>query len=228
MILGMVNALHSSKSSQWFTIPRLLSLVRDFIGGPIDLDPASCALANQLVMANRFFDGDAADGMVDSWECESLFCNPPYSRHDGGPVGRWVARALEQRRLIRRAGAMLVNATPGAPWFTSLWTDCDVCFFDDRVPFWEPTHQALTRFVGEHRRDLLERLPELLSRYEAIALLREVKDDHALLEVAPGLVEGPSPTHYSAMVRLAGSQVDFIRVFGRHGVVIPAGSAVYA
>jgi hypothetical protein len=65
---------------------------RDFYGTPsewiercrrvmsgIELDPASCREANEkVVKAVRFFD-EKMDALKRSWECSTLFLNPPYS-----------------------------------------------------------------------------------------------------------------------------------------------------
>ena len=47
--------------------------------GGIELDPASCLTANEdTVGAARFFD-KKDNALEQSWECETLFLNPPYS-----------------------------------------------------------------------------------------------------------------------------------------------------
>jgi len=230
------SALHSSLSSQWFTPPRWLSPARDFLGGEIGLDPASNALANTLVQAQRFFDGSAPhlDGLKQPWvtpkEAPGLYANWPYSVKDGGPVGRWVEKAhREVQAGSFPAGVALVNATPGTDWFSSFWRTCDVCFLDERIAYWEPTLQAILRFARERCRDLLverdgrSELDELLAKHPADAILRSLTRT-SVTEVAPGLVEGPAPTHTNAFVRLAGDPRRFLRAFGRFGIVIPAGS----
>lgn len=51
---------------------------RQVMGG-IELDPASWKEANeQIVKADRFFD-KKIDALKQSWECDTLFLNPPYS-----------------------------------------------------------------------------------------------------------------------------------------------------
>lgn len=49
-------AKHSSESVEWFTPPDILERARLVMGG-IDLDPASCALANTVVKAKEFRQG---------------------------------------------------------------------------------------------------------------------------------------------------------------------------
>lgn len=60
------------------TPTKWIELCRRVMGG-IELDPASCLEANErVVKADRFFDVEM-DALKQSWECQSLFLNPPYS-----------------------------------------------------------------------------------------------------------------------------------------------------
>lgn len=60
------------------TPPEWIELSRKAMGG-IELDPASCELANsEFVKADRFFD-EESDGLSQSWACKTMFLNPPYS-----------------------------------------------------------------------------------------------------------------------------------------------------
>ena len=60
------------------TPPKWIQLCRQVMGG-IELDPASCRVAyDDIVGAKRFFDKEA-NALEQSWECETMFLNPPYS-----------------------------------------------------------------------------------------------------------------------------------------------------
>jgi hypothetical protein len=66
-------AMVSSKSNDWYTPELYISAVRDTFGH-IDLDPASCALANTIVQAEKFYT-EAEDGLAQPW-FGRVFLNP--------------------------------------------------------------------------------------------------------------------------------------------------------
>lgn len=63
---------HSRKSVEHYGPPALLSKVREVMGG-IDLDPASCALANRIVQAEAYY---CAQGLEFPW-WGRVYLNPP-------------------------------------------------------------------------------------------------------------------------------------------------------
>lgn len=80
-----MNVQHLSKSVEAYTPPEVVEAARATMGG-IDLDPASCALANTVVRATRYLD---CAGLDLPW-CElgtdkprRVFLNPP-----GGQLNR--------------------------------------------------------------------------------------------------------------------------------------------
>ncbi|PLS77239.1 MAG: hypothetical protein CYG59_24850, partial [Chloroflexi bacterium] len=82
----MTKVYHSSKSDDWYTPAHIVAAARQVMGG-IDLDPASCAAANQTVQAGRYYTIED-DGLARPWSSR-VFLNPPYSR-----VARWTKRLL--------------------------------------------------------------------------------------------------------------------------------------
>ncbi len=71
---------HLSNSDAHFTPPHVVEATSTTLGGEIDLDPASCASANTVVRAKRYYTV-ADDGLVQPWSGR-VFVNPP-----GGKVG---------------------------------------------------------------------------------------------------------------------------------------------
>lgn len=69
----------SDKDRDFYGTPaKWIELCRRVMSG-IELDPASCREANErTVRAVRFFDKEM-DALKRSWECSTLFLNPPYS-----------------------------------------------------------------------------------------------------------------------------------------------------
>lgn len=68
---------HSSKSVEHYTPVPIVEAARTVLG-EIDLDPASCSLANEVVQAAAFYGpgGLGPDGLAEPW-CGRVFLNPP-------------------------------------------------------------------------------------------------------------------------------------------------------
>lgn len=131
----------SSESVEWYTPARYIEAARIALGGQIDLDPASCAKANEVVQARRFF--TAKDGGLDRPWKGTVWINPPYGDTDDGKsaAGVWGAKLIEEHRARRTtAGVLLVNAVTDRNWFQQFW-DFPICFTDHRIEFYTPTGQ---------------------------------------------------------------------------------------
>jgi hypothetical protein len=88
-------AQHSSESNEHYTPIPIVEVAREVMGS-IDLDPASCALANrEIVRADRFFT-KADDGLSRDWNARTVFVNPPGGRLyvDGKRTNRSQAQAF--------------------------------------------------------------------------------------------------------------------------------------
>lgn len=124
-----VAALTQSKSNDWYTPVRYVEAARRVLGG-IDLDPASCAEANQTVQAARYFT-EADDGLAQEWKGR-VWLNPPYGRMAGGFIAR-LASQYEAGHVS--AAVTLVSASaPSTSWFQPLW-NAVLCFTDHRIHF---------------------------------------------------------------------------------------------
>lgn len=66
---------HTSVSDSHFTPYALIGAITRALGGAIDLDPASCALANNYIEAGVYFDREA-NGLQRRW-FGRVFLNPP-------------------------------------------------------------------------------------------------------------------------------------------------------
>lgn len=101
--------------------------------GPIELDPASCEIANRTVQSSRYYT-KADDGYMRSWACRTLFLNPPYTKNQ---VNRWVRRlrAAYADGHITEAAGLLVNSAPGYGWWHELIQSMPVVILSQRLTF---------------------------------------------------------------------------------------------
>ena len=127
---------NSSNSVEWYTPSEYIECARELMGG-IDLDPASCELANETVKADTYYTKDD-DGFTKAWSGR-VWMNPPYGREGGESVaGLWAERLIDSYENGEVTNAVfLVNAATGAKWFQSFW-EYSICFVHGRINFYKP------------------------------------------------------------------------------------------
>lgn len=123
-------------SDSWFTPAKYIESVRSALGG-IVLDPFSSEKANQIVMADFYFDDDN-DGLTQNWNVAkktSVFMNPPYSAK---LVAQSIKKFLtEYSENNIQSGIILVNNATETKWFQSaLSASSAICFTNHRIGFW--------------------------------------------------------------------------------------------
>ncbi|WP_395340086.1 DNA N-6-adenine-methyltransferase [Ningiella sp. W23] len=138
--LGYIGAVPTSSdfserdSDAWFTPSKYIHLVKKTMGG-IDLDPFSCAQANELIGASRFFD-EKSNAFSQQWfeTPGSVFMNPPYSRQ---LINQSIALFLEEwkKGMITEAIVLVNNATE-TKWFQHLLSEASaLCLVNKRIAF---------------------------------------------------------------------------------------------
>lgn len=124
-----------SKSVEWHTPARIVDVAREVLGG-FDLDPASCAEANETIKATRYYTRED-DGLTKPW-AGRVWLNPPYGR---GETPRWVLKLAQSAERGDAVGFALVPAATEAKWFQNLvWLRAAqaVVFIKGRVAFSGP------------------------------------------------------------------------------------------
>ena len=71
----------SSKTDVWYTPESIIEKIRIVFDGKIELDPASCDIANLTIKADRYFTKED-NGLDKDWKAKTVFLNPP-----GGKTG---------------------------------------------------------------------------------------------------------------------------------------------
>jgi len=121
-----------SGENEWYTPAEYAEMARSVMGS-IDLDPASCDEANEVIKADAFYTKDD-DGLSKDWR-GNVWCNPPYSR-DLMPA--FVEKLKDSYASGQVQQAILVshNNTDTA-WFHSLASVASaICFPKKRIRFY--------------------------------------------------------------------------------------------
>jgi ParB family chromosome partitioning protein len=147
--------INQSTNNEWYTPGVYVDAARTVMGH-IDLDPASCAYANETVRADRYY-SQADDGLRQPWYGR-VWMNPPYGREEGehdSNQARWTRRIIDEYLAGNvKEAIVLVNAVPGNRWFAPL-KDYPICFPDVRIRFYnettragQPTHSNALVYLG--------------------------------------------------------------------------------
>jgi 16S rRNA G966 N2-methylase RsmD len=128
-----------SHVSEWFTPAVYVRRAADVMGR-IDLDPASCVLANQIVNAAQYYTADE-DGLNLPW-FGRVFLNPPYTRSLIQPFCNKLVEQYQAGHVTQ--AIVLVNNATETRWFQALLSVASaVCFPVGRVHFWHPDKSTI-------------------------------------------------------------------------------------
>jgi ParB family chromosome partitioning protein len=151
-----IQSQFSSQSVEWYTPAKYIEAVRIVLDG-IELDPASCAVANETVKAERYFT-ETTDGLSMSWIARSVFVNPPYGFRVGkSNQGLWSQKLIAEFEAGNvKSAILLVNASTSERWFKPLFR-YPICFTDHRIRFdnaepkKQPTKDNAFVYFGDSR-----------------------------------------------------------------------------
>lgn len=210
---------HSSKSVEHFTPEAIVSAAREVLGD-IDLDPASCARANDRVRAREFFD-ELRDGLAREW-LGSVFHNPP----GGAPPPRWSSvyesrssAVVWWRKLVTEFqlghvtrgifigfNLEILQSSQGSAWPCVL--DFPFCVPNKRLRF-DVEADALAAALR------LERVAANEKRILVIDEKLKFLDQHR-----GEIVSGDQPTHANVIVLVGGNVERFRSSFSAIGKVV--------
>lgn len=124
-------------SRDWCTPPRYVSAVREVLGR-IDLDPCSneCSVVNARVEYML----PEHDGLAESWDYPTIYCNPPYGVDPvrRTRIGDWLARCADaHKRHGSDVLALIPVATNTGHWKSHVWgVATGIAFlYDTRLKF---------------------------------------------------------------------------------------------
>ena len=116
-------------NDEWMTPSYIIEPVREALGGHIMLDPASSALANEIVQAEHYLTS-SYNGLAIPWNADTLFMNPPYSR---GKIGLFCNKLLEAINAGSVDHAIaLVNSSTETKWWQMLASSANGIFLPSK------------------------------------------------------------------------------------------------
>lgn len=136
---------NNSGCNEWYTPQRYIDLAREVLG-EIDLDPASCAFANETVKARLFY-SENDDGLTKPWHGR-VWMNPPYS---ADLVLKFAEKFVgEYNDGNVTEGIVLVNNATETAWFASLVSAATaVCFPRGRIRYQSQNRESLAPLQGQ-------------------------------------------------------------------------------
>lgn len=129
-------------NNEWYTPSKYVEAAREVMGG-IDLDPASCEMANRTVKAARYYTKEQ-NGLTQPWYGR-VWCNPPYGRCRGSRDGKTVShqQAFAEKLQMEYCTGKIEQAillslgNSNSTWFQPLF-DFLVCCYLGTIAFQRP------------------------------------------------------------------------------------------
>ena len=139
-----ISASDGYDGDEWYTPAEYIEASRRVMGS-IDIDPASCEIANRIVRAAMFYTKEH-DGLQFNWDGR-VFLNPPYSYP---LVEKFTSHLIEQVDTGYTTEAiLLVNNSSDTDWFQALLARYPACFTDGRVRFYRDTGEYFGTRQGQ-------------------------------------------------------------------------------
>lgn len=128
----------NSKSKDWCTPPKYVSVVHEMFGGNVQLDP--CSNENSVVNADYEFILPDKDGLFEEWDFKTIYVNPPYGadRDHRTTIKDWLKKCVDAHDNLNAEILALIPVAPN----TSHWKcyvfgkASSICFlYDTRLKF---------------------------------------------------------------------------------------------
>lgn len=135
----------NSGNNEWYTPEKYIDLARQVLG-VIDLDPASCELANETVKAERFY-SEQDNGLTKEWTGR-VWMNPPYGSDLIGQFTEKFAKEYTAGNITE--GIVLVNNATETVWFCNMMAAASAVVFPrGRIRYNSPTKESNAPIQGQ-------------------------------------------------------------------------------
>lgn len=128
--------MSQSKSNEWGTTADVIKAARLAMGA-IDLDPASCKLANRTVQAATYY-SIQDNGFLKHWKADSVWMNPPYGRRSNElkiyGASAWVRKLVDawKNNYVRQFCCLVRDSNAKYPLIELGCFSCEPLY---RLPF---------------------------------------------------------------------------------------------
>lgn len=118
-----------SGTDEWYTPSIYIEMSREVLGA-IDLDPASCELAQKTVKAAKFYTSET-DGLSAEWSGK-VWMNPPYGVNLVHKFVNKICDCIESKSVTE--AIVVVNSSTDAKWFQrALSLSSVICLVSGRI-----------------------------------------------------------------------------------------------
>jgi len=131
----MTSASGYNINNEWYTPSIWLDMSREVFGGPISLDPASNAIANDRVKALKYH--DVKDSGLKAFWYGNVFVNPPYSHPELSLFLRKAVKEYKNGKIDNMI--VLTNSGTDTKWSRIITREADcIAFTIGRISFIRP------------------------------------------------------------------------------------------
>jgi ParB family chromosome partitioning protein len=134
--------VQETKSNEWYTPSKYIEAARAVMGS-IDLDPASCELANMTVKAAKYYTKEQ-NGLAQDWHGR-VWLNPPWGKDMSqvnerrSVIARWTDKLIaEYEQGNVEQATILIPSSVHTSWFHALIQSFPCCFTSERIHFIRP------------------------------------------------------------------------------------------
>lgn len=136
--------LHQTGDYEWYSPRDVVEAARDVLG-TIDLDPASCDVANTVIRASKIFTRQD-NGLDQPWSGR-VYLNPPYRQPE---IEQFCEKFAQHAKAGEIDGIVLANNCTDTKWFNVLAGAATAfCFPSFRCRYWQPDRETSTALQGQ-------------------------------------------------------------------------------